>query len=198
MTEKNDAPAPDAESDGEALTLEPDPLQEIYAQEKQLAEQVAEHFGLETREFRQQYELVVKKAFIIDVLRQLKTDERWQLNRLMDITAVDHLKLDGAPERFAVIYCLYSTTRNARLRLRVWVDEEDPTMPTASRVHAAANWGERECYDMFGIEFIGHPNLERILMPLDFGSFPLRKDYPLRGRGERDDFPRLRRDSKDV
>jgi NADH-quinone oxidoreductase subunit C len=80
-----------------------------------------------------------------------------------------------------------------RLVVKAGVDEPDPTLPTVVHLWPGANWMEREVYDMFGITFSGHPDLRRILMPEEFTAFPLRKDYPLRGRGERHNFPRLSR-----
>ena len=79
------------------------------------------------------------------------------------------------------------------MSVKTWVDEEQPVVPTCSDLWPAAGWAEREVYDMFGIEFEGHPNLIRLLMPFDYSGHPLRKDYPLRGRGERDNFPVIRR-----
>jgi NADH-quinone oxidoreductase subunit C len=89
-----------------------------------------------------------------------------------------------------VVYQLFSITHNDYYRVKAWVPEADPTIATASEIWRSANWGEREVYDMFGITFVGHPDLKRILMPEGYPGFPLRKDYPLTGHGERYDFPK--------
>lgn len=174
-------------------------LEQSEARARAIADKLFADFELTERaEFRGQFELTVPLARLLSVASKLKEDADLKFVQLTDVTAVDYLKLDGNwPERFAILYTLFSFENNCLLRLRVWVSEEDPLVPTLSELYPAADWGEREVYDMFGIEFGGHPNLQRILMPLDFGSYPLRKDYPLRGRGERDDFPRLRRGGKD-
>src|SRR5919197_592216 len=98
---------------------------------------------------------------------------------LTDLTAVDY---PARPRRFDVVYHLYSMTRNHRLRLKATVGENE-TIPSVVAVWKAANWEERECFDMFGIVFSGHPDLRRILLPEDWEGFPLRKDYPLAGYG---------------
>jgi NADH-quinone oxidoreductase subunit C len=90
--------------------------------------------------------------------------------------------------RFAVVYELYSLEHNHRFRLKARVPEDDPRLPSAYGLWKSALWGEREAHDMFGVEFDGNPDMRRLLMPEDFPGFPLRKDYPLRGRGERDAF----------
>ena len=131
--------------------------------------------------------LVCKSGAAVSILEFLKLEA--DFDYLVDITAVDYPK---RPERFDVVYILYSFARNERMRIKTAVaDGAKPA--TATTVFATANWIEREIFDMFGIQFEGHPNLVRILMPNDYGSFPLRKDYPLRGRGERDNFPVLKR-----
>jgi NADH-quinone oxidoreductase subunit C len=99
-----------------------------------------------------------------------------------DVTACDWPMRAGG-ERFDVIYCLYSTRHRQRVRLKVRVADGQP-VPSVTGVWPAANWLEREVYDMFGVKFAGHPDLRRILMPEDWQGHPQRKDYPLEGPGE--------------
>ena len=117
--------------------------------------------------------------------------------RLLEVGGTDYLgyprRVAGKP-RFEVHYVLLNQDTHERVILKVGVDDPDPTIPTATGLWAGADWMEREIYDMYGITFEGHPDLRRILMPEEFAAFPLRKDYPLRGRGERHNFPRLTRD----
>jgi NADH-quinone oxidoreductase subunit C len=96
---------------------------------------------------------------------------------LSDLTCADFPEL---PERFRLAYHLLSLENGSRLRLRVWAGSE-PVVRTVTDVWATANWHEREVYDMFGVRFAGHPDLARILMPLDWEGHPLRRDYPLGG-----------------
>ena len=110
----------------------------------------------------------------------LKNEPRVQLNFLSDLTAVDMLRLRENP-RFDVVAQLYSLPNRTRLRLKTGVDDGEP-VPSLVPIWNGANWLERECYDMFGITFEGHPNLKRMLLPDDWDEgHPLRKDYPLRG-----------------
>ena len=95
------------------------------------------------------------------------------------------------------ITCSGTSTRRERLVVKAGVDDPDPTLPSAVPLWPGADWMEREVFDMFGIRFSGHPDLRRILMPEEFTAYPLRKDYPLRGRGERHNFPRLTRGNRD-
>lgn len=100
---------------------------------------------------------------------------------LVDLAAVDYSKYPAhAGLRFSVVYTLYSFQKNARVRLRVWTDEATP-VPSVTSVWKTANWHERETFDMFGVQFSDHPNLERILMWEGFNGHPLRKDFPIRG-----------------
>ena len=166
--------------------------------ERDLARRGAEWLGashVETIEFRGQLTLVVKLPRLHAFLQYLRDELSFDM--MVDLTAADYLKLEGHPERYAVIYNLANTERESRLRVRAYVDEADPRVPTASDVWPAANWAEREVYDMYGLEFDGHPNLIRILLPHEYSGHPLRKDYPLRGRGERDNFPVIRRGRED-
>ena len=100
----------------------------------------------------------------------------------------------SASHRFEVHYVLLNYETAERLILKTGVSDPDPVLPTLVPVWAGADWLEREVFDMYGIVFQGHPDLRRILMPEDFRSFPLRKDYPLRGRGERHNFERVTRE----
>jgi len=122
----------------------------------------------------------VAPAKVLAALAALKTAHGLDFAQLTDLTAVDH------PERMArfdVVYHLLSFTRNARLRVKVAV-EEDEVLPTAIPVHVCANWFEREIFDMFGIAFADHPDLRRILTDYGFQGHPLRKDFPMTGHVE--------------
>jgi NADH-quinone oxidoreductase subunit C len=142
-------------------------------------------------EFRGQSRIVVPKESMSGVLAWLKKSGGFDL--LVDVTCVDYLNYRGATDRFGLVYLLASTTTNERLTVRVFVNEPDLTVPSAVPLWEGANWFEREVYDMFGIIFSGHPDLRRILLPDEFEAYPLRKDYPLQGRGERHNFPVLTR-----
>jgi NADH-quinone oxidoreductase subunit C len=97
---------------------------------------------------------------------------------LSDVTCAD---FPEDPRRFRLAYHLYSLESGTRLRLRVWAGADDPEVPSVVPVWATADWHEREVYDMFGVRFTGHPDLARILMPLDWEGHPLRRDYPIGG-----------------
>jgi len=97
---------------------------------------------------------------------------------LSDVTCAD---IPEHPERFRLAYHLFSLESGSRLRLRVWAGAENPAVDSVTEVWATANWHEREVYDMFGVRFRNHPDLARILMPLDWEGHPLRRDYPLGG-----------------
>ena len=112
---------------------------------------------------------------------------------LVDVTAADYLHYPDAKDRFAVIYALLNVSTGERLVVKTYLNEPDLTVPSAFPLWKGADWMEREVYDMYGIVFAGHPDLRRILMPEEFSAFPLRKDYPLRGRAERHNFPAITR-----
>ncbi len=133
--------------------------------------------------------VVCTKSRIRDILSFLKDDPELSFDRLSDVSAVDYSTYPGHPPdgpRFNVVYHLYSHPHNRRLRLRAQVSEDGCTIPSVASIHRGAEWPEREVFDMFGIRFEGHPDLRRILMPVNFEHFPLRKDYPVQGVGERD------------
>jgi NADH-quinone oxidoreductase subunit C len=122
---------------------------------------------------------VVPREYIVDVCRHLKTASVAGFDFLSDICGVDR----GPEEdpRFEVNYHLFSTTRHHRLRLKVLLSEDDPRVSTVTGVWRTANWHERETFDLFGVNFDGHPDLRRILLPDDWQGHALRKDFPLRG-----------------
>ena len=148
---------------------------------------------LDVSNARGELTITVRKNVIHELMTFLKNDSELAYNFLADVTAVDYslmedvlMKYDYA--RFMVVYHLLSTTRKERLRIKVPVHQKEPSLPSMTAVWKVANWLERETYDMFGITFENHPDLRRILMPDDYEGHPLRKDYPLRGRGERETF----------
>jgi len=131
---------------------------------------------LESKEFRGETTVVVKKEKILEVLKCLKEDLGF--NFLTDVTAVDYL---GQDPRFMVVYHLYSIPNKERIRIKAPVAESDCTIDSACALWNAADWLEREVYDLMGIRFNNHPNLVRIMMTDDWVGHPLRKDYPLQG-----------------
>jgi NADH-quinone oxidoreductase subunit C len=125
--------------------------------------------------------IVVAVAHLIEAGRHLRDADNAAFDFCSDVTATDWpLRADG---RFDVIYCLYSTRHRHRVRMKLRVGEHQP-VPSVTGLWPAANWLEREVYDMFGVNFTGHPDRRRILMPDDWQGFPQRKDYPLEGPGE--------------
>ncbi|WP_295448299.1 NADH-quinone oxidoreductase subunit C [uncultured Thiodictyon sp.] len=177
--------------------------------EQALERHLAEH-GCETRSAPGEVTLVVPAAQLLAVCRLLRDHADFRFEQLIDCCGVDYsaygetewdteagagvgfgravdrdldLTLDG-PERFAVVYHLLSLAHNRRLRLRVFADGAAPMVDSVIPVWAAANWFEREAFDLFGILFRGHPDLRRILTDYGFVGHPFRKDFPLSGHVE--------------
>lgn len=147
-------------------------------------EKIKEKFGaavLDTHSFRGDDTALIAREKIVEAAKFLKEDPELDFNVLIDLTAVDCLKLDR-PHRFEVVYHFYSIAKKHRARLKVPLTEEDPSVDTLTGLWPGANWFEREVWDMFGVKFNGHPNLQRILMYDEFEGHALRKDYPVRKR----------------
>jgi len=145
-----------------------------------------------SEEFRGATRVVVPSADAYAAFQYLK--EQRGFDYLVDLTCVDYLNYRGAKDRFGLTYLLANTATNERLTVRVYLNEPELTVRSVVPLWEGANWMEREVYDMFGIIFDGHPDLRRILLPQEFVAYPLRKDYPLQGRGERHNFQPIRRD----
>jgi len=124
--------------------------------------------------------IIVPVARLLDVARHLRDTADAAFDMCSDVTATDW---PLRPERFDLVYCLYSTRHRHRIRVKAKAGEHEP-VPSMTGVWPAANWLEREVYDMFGVNITGHPDRRRILMPEDWQGFPQRKDYPLEGPGE--------------
>jgi len=150
-------------------------------------------------EYRSQATLVVEPKDLHRVMAFLRDDEACVYNFLADVVGVDYLGYPSeTPGRFAVVYNLCAYSRDDRFFVKVYLDpsistagiEPDPALVVDSvcDLWVGAEWLEREVYDMFGIRFTNHPDLRRILMWEDYPAHPLRKDYPLRGRGERESY----------
>lgn len=136
--------------------------------------------------FCSQDRVVFPAASLLQFLKALRSVG---FDQLTDLTAVDLLEYGNVTDRFEIVYCLLNVDSGLRLIAKTHVSEPDITIPSATQVWFGADWLEREVYDMYGIIFEGHPNFKRLLLPQEFQSFPLRKDYPVKGRGERHNFP---------
>jgi NADH-quinone oxidoreductase subunit C len=128
--------------------------------------------------FRGELTVTVKGEDLVSLAAHLKDEPALAFDFLSDLTGVEYA------DRFEVVYHLYSIPHSHRLRVKVRLERDNPTAPSVTSVWPTADWHEREAYDLLGITFSGHPNLVRILMPDDFEGHPLRKDYPLKGRGK--------------
>jgi NADH-quinone oxidoreductase subunit C len=122
---------------------------------------------------------VVPREQVLDALRALRDDPALGFDVLTDLTVVDYL---GREPRFEVVYQLNSLAHHHRLRVKAGVPGDDPTIASATPLWNAALWAEREAWDLFGVRFVGHPDLRRILMYPEFEGHPLRKDYPVNKR----------------
>lgn len=144
--------------------------------EGELPAQVKERFGSEISEcssYLGQNFVVARPDAVIPILEFLKLEA--DFDYLVDITAVDY---PNRAERFELVYIVYSYGRNERVRVKTMIANGSKP-PTAVPVHTGANWLEREVFDMFGIEFAGHPDMRRILLPEEWEGFPLRKEYSI-------------------
>jgi len=152
-----------------------------------------DQFGYDIVEskFRDNRRIIVPSDKVYFVLEYLWRAQGFDM--LAELTAVDYLEYPDAADRFGVIYGLLNTATGERLIVKTFLNPPDLRLPSVYPLWRAADWMEREVFDMYGITFAGHPDLRRILMPEEFTAFPLRKDYPLRGRGERHNFPVLTR-----
>ena len=147
--------------------------------------------GVTSSEYRGQTRVFMPRDVLLDALQYLNEQQGFDL--LVDLTCVDYLHYRDATDRFGLAYLLANVETGERITVRVMLNGPDLSVRSAVSLWEGANWLEREVWDMFGIEFEGHPDLRRILMPEQFTAHPLRKDYPLQGRGERHNFPVLSR-----
>ncbi len=123
----------------------------------------------------------VERHEFLSMAERCRQDAKIRMDRLSDLTAYDNLDKKDGPERFVLVYQLYSMSQHTRLRIKMRINENE-SVPTLVPLWRAANWLEREVFDMFGIRFENHPDLRRILMDERFEGFPLRKEYDLQDR----------------
>jgi len=141
--------------------------------------------------FRDNQRVHVASHKLFEMAQYLKNEAGFDM--LAELGGADYLNRPGARYRFGLWYILVNIATGERLILKTFLNEPDLKIASVFPLWKGADWMEREVYDMYGIVFEGHPDLRRILMPEEFTGFPMRKDYPLRGRGERHNFPILTR-----
>ncbi len=154
-------------------------------------EKLKADFAGEVSSFRDNTRVTVPAERVFDALAALK--EQHGFDYLCDLAGIDYLGYPDATDRYGVVYALVNTATGERVFVKTFVNDPEPELPSVYPLWKGADWMEREVFDMFGIRFPGHPDLRRILMPDAFEDFPLRKDYPLRGHGERHNLPVLTR-----
>lgn len=172
------------------MTPEPGDLEPLSPEQAKIAEKVRARLGdayRGERVFRGQLSLYVTPQSNLEALRFLKTDPELLFEMLIDVTSVDRLPyLEPGEPRFEVVYNLYSLTFNRRLLVKAPLPDGTP-IASATALWSTANFLEREVYDLMGIVFTGHPNLERIVTPEGWLGHPLRKDFPTQS----DQFPNV-------
>ena len=130
--------------------------------------------------------MLVNKDKILDIIQKIKEDEKFLYDQLIDITVIDNIssKTNYSNQRFTIIYSFLSLRFNKRLIILSNISEEDLSIDSITQIFESANWFEREVYDLFGITFRNHPNLQRLMNDYNFQGHPLRKDFPLTGYEE--------------
>ena len=150
-----------------------EPMEITHALESEFTSDV-----VEVKTFRDQVTVTVNREKIGPVCRWIRDDDRIKMDYLSDVCAVDF------PERelrFEVVYNLYSLSHRHRIRIKARLPEDDLSIDSVVSIWRGADWFEREAFDLFGIDFVGHPDLRRLLLPDNWRGYPLRKDYPLKG-----------------
>lgn len=137
--------------------------------------------------FRGDTTISIKKDNLLEVMQFLYNEPSLEYKHLSSISGIDYHNLSNQ-ERFGIIYHLNSYKYNDRIAIKVLLSEEELSIDSVYAIWKTADWQEREIYDLLGITFRHHPNLKRIFLPEDFKGHPLRKDYPLKGKGERQKF----------
>ncbi len=153
-------------------------------EKKKVIEELKKKFPEKIKEISVQFgdeTILIERNSLYNIVRFLK-DKPYSYSMLLDLTCVDY---KGQEPRFEMVYHLFSIPNLQRLRIKVRLSEEDLTIDSLTSLWKNANWLEREVYDMFGVDFKGHPDLRRIFMYDGFEGYPLRKDFPLRKRQPR-------------
>lgn len=145
------------------------------------------HAIISIEQFRGDTTILIEKEHLLEVMQLLRNEPSLYFDHLSSINAVDYLDL-SRKERYGIIYNLLSYKYNNRITIKILLPEENPTIESMYSIWKTADWQEREIYDLLGIMFNNHPNLERIFLPDTYKGHPLRKDYPLKGYGERDKY----------
>jgi NADH-quinone oxidoreductase subunit C len=147
----------------------------------QIKKILIEKFSYGSLLFKDQYaEVSIEKNDVIKTIQILKEDQNLQYDQLIDLTAIDY---PSREKRFDIVYLFLSMTHNQRILIKTSL-REDENIESITPIHIAADWYERECYDLFGIKFLNHPDLRRIMTDYNFEGHPLRKDFPLTGHTE--------------
>ena len=140
-----------------------------------------EKFSSNLISFQDKYDQInTETNTILQVIQDLKEDKNLQYDQLIDLTAIDY---PSREKRFEIVYILLSMTQNKRIVVKASLKENE-NIDSITLIHKSADWYERECYDLFGIKFLNHPDLRRIMTDYNFEGHPLRKDFPLTGHTE--------------